>query len=102
MYGTFYGAVENAAPIHALLDSMLNQYRTGDENERVDFVQDVQLSKGLYLLSSLVEPEEMEAILTSEVEGKVTYTVEEGDAPDPDFAENGYSLFPAQSAQSGN
>ena len=79
--GTFYGAVENAAPIHALLDSMLNQYRTGDENERVDFVQDVQLSKGLYLLSSLVEPEEMEAILTSEVEGKVTYTVEEGDAP---------------------
>ena len=79
--GTFYGAVENAAPIHALLDSMLNQYRTGDENERVDFVQDVQLSKGLYLLSSLVEPEEMEAVLTSEVEGKVTYTVEEGDAP---------------------
>ena len=79
--GTFYGAVENAAPIHALLDSMLNQYRTGDENERVDFVQDVQLSKGLYLLSSLVEPEEMEAILTSEVEGKVTYTVEECDAP---------------------
>ena len=79
--GTFYGAVENAAPIHALLDSMLNEYRTGDENERVDFVQDVQLSKGLYLLSSLVEPEEMEAVLTSEVEGKVTYTVEEGDAP---------------------
>ena len=79
--GTFYGAVENAAPVRALLDSMLNQYRTGDENEQVDFVQDVQLSKGLYLLSSLVEPEEMEAVLTSEVEGKVTYTVEEGDAP---------------------
>lgn len=79
--GTFYGAVENAAPVRALLDSMLNQYRTGDENERVDFVQDVQLSKGLYLLSSLVEPEEMEAVLTSEVEGEVTYTVEEGDAP---------------------
>ena len=47
----------------------------------MDFVQDVQLSKGLYLLSSLVEPEEMEAILTSEVEGEVTYTVEAGDAP---------------------
>ena len=73
--GTFYGAVENAAPVRALLDSMLNQYRTGDENERVDFVQDVQLSKGLYLLSSLVEPEEMEAVLTSEVEGEVTLSL---------------------------
>lgn len=79
--GVFYGAVENAAPIRSLLDGMLDEYRTGDENERVDFVQDVQLSKGLYLLSSLVEPEEMEAILTSEVEGEVTYTVEAGDAP---------------------
>ena len=54
--GVFYGAVEDAAPIRALLDSMLDQYRTGSENERVDFVQDVELSKGLYLLSSLVEP----------------------------------------------
>ena len=79
--GVFYGAVEEAAPIRALLDSMLDQYRTGSENERVDFVQDVELSKGLYLLSSLVEPEEMEAVLTSEVEGEVTYTVVEGDAP---------------------
>lgn len=79
--GVFYGAVENAEPIRSLLDGMLDEYRTGDENERVDFVQDVQLSKGLYLLSSLVEPEEMEAILTSEVEGEVTYTVEAGDAP---------------------
>ncbi len=79
--GVFYGAVEDAAPIRALLDSMLDQYRTGSENERVDFVQDVELSKGLYLLSSLVEPEEMEAVLTSEVEGEVTYTVVEGDAP---------------------
>lgn len=32
-------------------------------------------------MSSLVEPEEMEAVLTSEVEGEVTYTVVEGDAP---------------------
>lgn len=79
--GVFYGAVEDAVPIRALLDSMLDQYRTGSENERVDFVQDVELSKGLYLLSSLVEPEEMEAVLTSEVEGEVTYTVVEGDAP---------------------
>lgn len=44
----------------------------------------------------------MEAVLTSEVEGEVTYTVEEGDAPTLISAENGYSLFPAQSAQSGN
>ena len=79
--GVFYGAVENAAPIRSLLDGMLDQYRTGIENERVDFVQDVQLSEGLYLLSSIIETEEMEAILTSEVEGEVTYTVVEGDAP---------------------
>ncbi len=79
--GVFYGAVEDAAPVHALLDGMLDEFRTGNENERVDFVQDVQLSKGLYLLSSLVEPEEMEEVLTSEIAGEVTYTVEAGDAP---------------------
>lgn len=79
--GTFYGAVEDATSVRALLDGMLDQYRTGSEDERVDFVQDVQLSKGLYLLSSLVEPEEMEAVLTSEVAGEVTYTVVAGDAP---------------------
>ena len=79
--GVFYGAVENAEPVRALLDGMLDEFRTGNENERVDFVQDVQLSKGLYLLSSLVEPEEMEEVLTSEVEGEVVYIVEAGDAP---------------------
>lgn len=79
--GVFYGAVEDATPIRALLDGMLDEFRTGNENERVDFVQDVQLSKGLYLLSSLVEPEEMEEVLTSEVAGEVTYIAEAGDAP---------------------
>ena len=79
--GVFYGAVENAAPVRDLLDDMLDEFRTGNENERVDFVQDVQLSEGLYLLSSLVEPEEMEEVLTSEVAGEKIYIVEAGDAP---------------------
>lgn len=79
--GVFYGAVEDPAPVQALMDAKLQGYATGNENERVGFVQDVQLSRGLYLLSSIIPTEEMETLLNSEKAGEVTYTVESGDAP---------------------
>ncbi len=77
----FYGAVEDPAPIRAVLNGMLQEYSTGNENERIGFVQDVRLTNGLYLLSSIVSEEEMKSVLTSEVSGEVVYIVEAGDAP---------------------
>jgi len=79
--GEFLGAVRLEQPIWDLLDGMLAEHRTGAENETVGFVEDVQLTHGLYLLSSLVFESEMEDILTQEVEGEVIYITEPGDAP---------------------
>ena len=79
--GEFLGAVRLEQPIWSLLDGMLAEHRTGAENEQVGFVEDVQLTRGLYLLSSLVFESEMKDTLTKEVEGEVVYITQPGDAP---------------------
>lgn len=79
--GKFHGAVKDATAVRSLLNGILDQYRTENENERVSFVQDVQLTDGFFLLSSIIENDEMQSILTGEVAGEVLYIVEAGDAP---------------------
>lgn len=79
--GEFYGAVLSVKAIQEVLDEKLAAYTTGAEDEVVSFTQDVQLREGLYPTASLVEEEEITELLTSEVQARQTYTVQQGDSP---------------------
>lgn len=78
---TFLGAALDQSKLQLLLDGILDEYRTGDPDERVEFVKDVRFQEGLYPITSIVDYDSMADVLTSEVAGEVVYTVEEGDAP---------------------
>ena len=93
--GEFYGAVKTASLIKDVLDDTLAQYTTGAEDETVKFVQDIQLREGLYPTASVVEDEEITELLTSEVQSRKTYTIEQGDSPIMIANKNGltYSEF---------
>lgn len=75
----FEGAVESREELDALLNGILDSYRSGSENERAEFIQDVQVVDGLYPISSIVSVEEMEEYLTHETVVAKTYTVQQGD-----------------------
>jgi len=95
--GEFYGAVTSAGLIEGILDNTLAQYATGEEGETVEFVQDIQLRDGLFPTASLVDGDEITALLTSEVQSKRTYTIQQGDSPIMIANKNGltYSEFKA-------
>ena len=99
--GEFYGAVVSASLIRNILDDTLDQYVTGAEDEVVEFIQDIQLREGLYPTSSLVDGEEITALLTSEVQAKKTYTIQKGDSPIMIANKNGltYSEFKAMNPE---
>lgn len=59
----------------------MESYREDDPTARAEFVRPVTISEGLYPVSSVVDFEEIEDVLSEEVEGEKIYTVEEGDAP---------------------
>lgn len=77
----FFGATTNGAALAQALQNMLTLYSSGVENEKVSFVNDVQVKEGLYPESSIVDYGELEALLHSETEGKRTYIIQSGDSP---------------------
>lgn len=78
----FIGAVENGDQLLNDLKSMKDKERSGqDEDTIVSFVQNVKVSKGLYPLSSIQQPEDINQQLTSVVKGQRTITIEQGDSP---------------------
>lgn len=99
--GQFYGAVTSAGLIEGVLDDTLAQYTTGAEGETVEFVQDIQLREGLFPTASLVDADEIVALLTSEVQSKRTYTIQKGDSPIMIANKNGltYSEFKAMNPE---
>ena len=79
--GEFYGAVITAKAIRNILDDKLEEYTTGARDEVVSFTRDIQLREGLFPTASLVEEYELTELLTSEVQSRQTYTVQQGDSP---------------------
>ncbi|MDD2956149.1 MAG: peptidoglycan DD-metalloendopeptidase family protein [Oscillospiraceae bacterium] len=78
---TFLGAALDEGKLQLLLDGILDEHRTGAEDERVEFVKDIRFQEGLYPITSIVDYNSMADVLTSEVAGEVVYTVKAGDAP---------------------
>lgn len=77
----FVGAVENAQDLLLLLDSIKEPYRTGAEDERVEFINRISVKNGLYPASSVVDLSNINDTITEEVQAERSYTVEAGDAP---------------------
>lgn len=79
--GKLMGVVRDFSEIQATLNQMLDAHKTNQEGERVEFVKQVESEPGLYLASNLVDPQSILDIITTETQGAVYYTVQEGDAP---------------------
>lgn len=79
--GQFEGSVQSRSELDTVLDSLLAQYRTGAANERVEFVQDVQVVDGLFPVSSVISADDMKAHLTAQTVVDKFYTVISGDSP---------------------
>ncbi len=80
--GKFEGSVQSRSELDAVLDGILDSYRSQDgAEERVEFVQDVEIVEGLYPVSTIMTAEEMETYLTHETMVDKYYTIVAGDAP---------------------
>lgn len=76
----FQGAVADRAALDGVLDGILDQYRTGAENERAEFVQKVEVVDGLYPTTAVVEAQQMQEFLTSETVVEKLYTAVPNDS----------------------
>ena len=90
--GEFIGATTEGEALLLALEERKAAYRTDDSVERVEFVRDVQVKDGLYPVESIVDLENIETEMDSEVAGQRTYTVESGDAPYTIAQDNDISL----------
>lgn len=78
--GQFEGALQSRAALDALLDGILAAYRNGSEGERAEFIQKVEITDGLYPLSSVVEPDVLATRLTAATVVEKRYTAVPGDS----------------------
>lgn len=77
----FQGAVTDKPQLDGLLDGLLDEHRTGDPTETVEFVQNVEIRSGLYPVTSVSSLDKLEQRATRLVEQQRIYTVQQGDAP---------------------
>ena len=88
----FYGATTEGEALSIALETLLNSYLTGAENELVRFHNDVRIREGFYLESSIVELSTLEKLIDSKVDYAATYTVVKNDSPYRIASKNGISL----------
>lgn len=77
----FFGALVDKTQVDATLDSLLDVYRTGAENEHIAFEVPITYEPGLYLSESIVTEESIIDIITSKRAVASYYTVVDGDSP---------------------
>ena len=77
----FVGASYDPEEIESLLDSIKEEYSTGDPDEVIEFTDPVSIKEGLYPLTSIVNVAALEDKLKENESEEQTYTVQAGDAP---------------------
>ncbi len=77
----FIGAVEDGDELLIYLDSILEEYRTGEPGERVTFDKPISVVEGLYPSASIVDIAAVRNVLNTEEQEQRTYIVQEGDSP---------------------
>ena len=79
--GGFVGAMSSRKELDAVLDDLQKSYGAGKDkkNQRVEFVQEIEKTDGLYPVSTLKDSEAMTKVLTTQSVVRCTYTVQSGD-----------------------
>ena len=85
----FMGATTNGDYVLLYLASVLDQYRSGAENEKVSFIQKISVKKGLYPVSSIMSMVEILGNINGDREVSKVYTVQKGDTPSGIASANG-------------
>jgi murein DD-endopeptidase MepM/ murein hydrolase activator NlpD len=79
--GKFFGAVTDEKRLKSILDSLLDKYRTGELEESVGFVKDVQIKSGLFPPSAVIDAEDLRQELSREEAQQRVYIAVSGDSP---------------------
>lgn len=77
----YFGTLEEHDAVDAVLADLLDQYRTGDLKETVEFDKEITYIEGKYMNDSFVDEDDMIATLTSKKQTSTYYTIESGDSP---------------------
>ncbi len=79
--------------LRADLDGLLEPYRDHENpDQRVEFVQNVELVDGVFFTDSITEYGEIDSMLHGQVQGEVYDTVQQGDSPSGMAARNDLTL----------
>lgn len=79
--GVLIGAVKEGKELEDTLNDILAKYATGNDDDIVAFVKDVQVKEGLYPVSSIVDIESVKEKISGETSAEIVYTVSKGDTP---------------------
>lgn len=77
--GQFIGAVPSRSQLDTVLQDILDSYRDGSGNDRASFVQNVEVTDGLYPITSTMSAESMKSYLTAQTVVEKYYEVVKGD-----------------------
>ena len=79
--GVLVGAVKEGDELEETLNAILQKYATGNDEDIVAFVKDVQIKEGLYPVSSIVDMASLKEKISGETSAEIVYTVSKGDTP---------------------
>lgn len=88
----FIGATTDGQSMMMLLESLKEPYLEEYPDSKVEFTSKIRVRQGLYPVSSVVELNNIEEYISSEVEGEKIYIAQAGDAPITIARSNGISL----------
>ncbi len=78
---SFYGVLRDKEKVEQTLEQLLDVYRTGEENETVQFETPISFEPGLYLTDSMVNENSIIRLITSKKSVAAYYTAVDGDSP---------------------
>lgn len=90
--GDLVGVTSNGIALKKQLDDMLMANHSGNENEKVDFYDTVELRDGAYPEGSLITTEQMKELIHSNTKQEKIYTIVAGDSPIRIAQKNGITL----------
>ena len=77
--GEFMAAVASRSTIERILNDIKGQYKTEADNERIEFIKDVEIIDGLYPSGTVTPGADLEEVLTETSTKEVKYTIQSGD-----------------------
>lgn len=77
--GELVAAAEQEQTIQDVLQTLKAPYETGKENQRVEFVQEVEVRAGMYSADAMMNSEQLAALFKTDDNRPAFYRVQEGD-----------------------